>query len=239
MKRFCYPFALLISLLTSLSFISLSFAQDLSVEEVVAKLSERAETVEDARFLLTGNLIDADAQELPLEVNVSSLPKEGVLRAEFLQPDALADNFIVIDGQDVYNYVYLTNQVTILDLSDPAAFGGLFPADEGESTSSSFTFTLDLVSLFDGWAASSQGLSESDTGNVYTLRFDNTEKGLAIDHVEITVSEATWLPTTMTFYGPDDVLIAEIVLNDFEVNTGLNPDDVRYVDPSAEVIDER
>jgi outer membrane lipoprotein-sorting protein len=225
MKRFVFLCSL---------FISLSFAQELTVDEIVANLTERAATVEDAQFLLTGNLIDADGQEIPLEVNVLTVPNENVLRAEFFQPDALADNFIVIGGEDVYNYVYLTNQVSIFSLDDPAAFGGLFPSDGG-SGGESFSFTLDLASLFDGWTTSSQGL----TDGAYTLRFDNDEEDRAIAYVTASVSQETWLPATMNFYGPEDTLIAEVVFNDFEVNAGLNPDDVRYVDPSAEIIDER
>jgi outer membrane lipoprotein-sorting protein len=222
-----------------ISLLTVGFAQDLNVDDIVAKLNERAQTLDDAKFLLTGNLIDADGQEIPLEVNVSSLPKNTLLRAEFTQPDALADNFIVIDGQDVYNYVYLTNQVSIFRLDDPAAFGGLFPSGESAGGGGAFTFTLDLPSLFEGWTTSSQGLSQADGGNVYTLRFDNNEKGRAIDHVTATVAEATWLPATMNFYGANDTLIAELIFNDFAVNQGLNPDDVRYIDPSAEILDER
>jgi outer membrane lipoprotein-sorting protein len=234
MKRFV-PLSILL-----LAFTPLTFAQDLTTDEIVTRLTERAETIQDVAFLITGNLIDADGQEIPLEVNVATLPADNLFRADFLQPDALADNSIIIDGQDVYNYVYLTNQVSIFSLDDPQAFGGLFPSDEVESGGGrAFTFTLDLVSLFDGWTTSSQGLSESEAGPIYTLRFDNNEEGLAIGHVTATVAEETWLPTTMNFYAPDDTLIVELVLNDFALNEGLNPDDVRYLDPSAEVIDER
>jgi outer membrane lipoprotein-sorting protein len=232
MKRFFLSFALL------LTFVTLTFAQELSTQDIVAKLTERAETVEDVTFLMTGNLIDADGQEIPLEVTISSIPTEELLRAEFIQPDALADNFIVIDGQDVYNYVYLTNQVSIFSLGDREALADLFPSGTSESDRP-FSFTLNLVTLFDGWTPSSQGMSENEAGTLYTLRFDNDEKGRAIGHVETTILEETWLPTTLDFYSPEDVLIAELVFNDLEVNTGLNADDLRYIDPSAEEIDER
>ncbi len=219
-----------------LAFISISFAQELSTQDIVANLSERAESVQDAQFLMTGNLIDTDGQEIPLEVTVSTLPKENLLRADFLQPDALADNFIVVDNQDVYNYVYLTNQVSVFDLGDPEALAGLSFSGANDS----FDFTLNVVSLFEGWTASTAGLSETEAGNVYTLRFDNNEGvGVRIGYVEATVSEETWLPASMSFYSPDEVLIAELFFNDFAVDEGLSADDVRYVDPSAEVIDER
>jgi outer membrane lipoprotein-sorting protein len=215
----------------------LSFAQDLTAEEVIANLTERAETLQDATFLVTGNLIDADGQEIPLEVNVSMMPKESLLRAEFIQPDAVADNLIVVDGNDVYNYVYLTNQVSIFALGDPDALAGLFPESEDGTT---FEFTLNLAELFEGWDISSQGSQESPVGKVYTLRFDNQEtEDIILSHVDTTVVEGSWVPYTMDFYNVEDKLVAELIFNDFTTDQGLNPEDVRYIDPSAEVIDER
>jgi outer membrane lipoprotein-sorting protein len=215
----------------------LSFAQDLTPEEVIANLTERAETLQDATFLVTGNLIDADGQEIPLEVNVSMMPKESLLRAEFIQPDAVADNLIVVDGNEVYNYVYLTNQVSIFALGDPDALAGLFPESEDGTT---FEFTLNLAELFEGLDISSQGSQDSPVGKVYTLRFDNQEtEDIILSHVDTTVVEGSWVPYTMDFYNVEDKLVAELIFNDFMTDTGLNPDDVRYIDPSAEVIDER
>jgi outer membrane lipoprotein-sorting protein len=238
MKRFVLLLALFIGpSVTSLSIINVSFAQDLSTDEVVAKLAERAESLQGATFLITGNLIDADGQEIPLEVNISTMPKESVLKAEFIQPDALADNFIVIDGQDVYNYVYLTNQVSIFKLGDPNALAGLFPSGEGGEP---FEFTLNLPALFEGWNVSSQDYTQSPVGNVYTLRFDNAEtEDIILSHVDVTVVEDTWVPYSMNFYNTEDKLVAEIVFNDFTTDQALNPEDIRYIDPSAEVIDER
>ena len=218
-------------------FIGLSFAQDLSADELITNLTERAETLQDATFLVTGNLIDADGQEIPLEVNISMIPNEGLLRADFLQPDAVADNSVLLDGDDVYSYNYLTNQVSIFPLGDPEAFGGLFPASEdGEP----FEFTLNFADLFEGWDISSQGSQDSDVGKVYTLRFDNQEsEDIRLSHVDTTIVDGTWVPYSMAFYDAEDNLVAEVVFNEFTTDTGLNPDDVRYIDPSAEVIDER
>jgi outer membrane lipoprotein-sorting protein len=218
-------------------FIGLGWAQTLSSDEIVTKLTNRAETLQDATFLVTGTIFDTDGQEVPLEVNISTLPKDNLLKAEFIQPDALADNFLVIDGEDVYNYVYLSNQVSVFKLGDPNALAGLFP---NSSDGKPFSFTLNLPALFEGWNISSQGSEDSPVGKVYTLRFDNTEtEGIILSHVDTTVVDGTWVPYSMNFYDTEDKLVAELVFNDFAVDQGLNADDVRYIDPSAEVIDER
>ncbi len=227
-------FVLFLSLLISFT---VATAQDLSSEDIVANLTERAETLKDATFLVTGNLIDADGQEIPLEVNIATLPKENLLRADFIQPDAVADNSLIIDGEDVYSYIYLTNQVSVFNLGDPEALAGLFPNREEGRT---FSFTLNLAQLFEGWNISSQGSQDSPVGKVYTLRFDNTEtEGVILSHVDTTVVDGTWVPYSMDFYNIEGNLVAELVFNDFVTDGGLNPDDVRYLDSSAEIIDER
>jgi outer membrane lipoprotein-sorting protein len=227
MKRF---FLLSTLSLAPFVFAPLVSAQELSADEIVANITESVEAIQDAQFLMTGNLIDTDTQEIPLEVTLATIPAENILRADFLQPDALTDNSIVVDGEEIYNYVYLTNQVSVFNMGDPRALGGL-------SFTNEFQFTLDISVLFAGWTASSQGLSE---GN-YTLRFNNdaAKEGANIGYVDTQVSTENWLPTSMNFYDPEGALLGELFFSDYVLNSGLNPDDVRYIDPSAELIDER
>jgi len=103
-------------LLILVLFVSFAFAQDLSKEEILENLELRAESLEDASFLLTGKLIDGDGTEFPLEIDVQAMPKANLARADFFQPDALADNFILFDDDKLYNYIFLTNQATLLIL---------------------------------------------------------------------------------------------------------------------------
>ena len=136
--------------------------------------------MQDASFLLTGSLYDADGTEIPLEIETQVMPVEEVGRAFFIQPDALADNFIVVDDDAVYNYLFLTNQVTVLDISDPDALGGLFPEAEArgpKKPQEEFDFSLNLDKLFLGWEMSVEGYSESPAGNVYDLRFLQSRGG--------------------------------------------------------------
>ena len=223
-------------------FIGLTFllgfatAQTLSQDEVLENLRTRAETLEDAQFLLTGMLVDPDGTEIILEVDVQVIPPTRVARADIYQPDALADNSIIVDGDALYNYIFLTNQATIFDVNDPDALGGFLPAGgEGEG----FEFTLDLESLFAGWDLALSGYSERPEGNVYELRFINKEEGVRIDYVDATVLDELWLPSSMTFITEDGSLLAELNFNDFVVDSGLNADDVVYLPDDVEIIDER
>jgi len=216
--------------------LSLSFAQKLKIDEVLDKMKAKAESVEDVHFLLTGKIIDADGTEIILEVDVSAMPKEQVTRAEFYQPDALADNITILDKDVVYNYVYLTNQATLFSANDPDALGGLLPVDEENSNAK---FEFDLEKLFAGWTASIEDYQKTDKGNVYKLRFDNKEEDVVIDHVNVTVYEDSWIPTDMIFYKKDNSLFTELHFQDMVVDGGLNIDDLLYLPDDAEIIDER
>lgn len=230
-----HVFYLLSFLFLTLGFSSVS-AQDLNAEEVLANVTQTSQAVVDAQFLLTGKLIDADGTEIPLEVDVQIIPGEQVARADFFQPDALADNFVMVDGDAFYNYIFLTNQATVFSTDDPDALGGIFPAAaEGES----FDFTFDLNELFSGWTSEVIGYDTLDVGNVYTLNLINLDDGVNIDHVEATVIDGAWLPYTMTFFNEAGDTISELVFNDIVLDSGLNAADVAYLPDDAELIDER
>lgn len=215
-----------------------AFAQDMTADQILDKLRERNETVQDVSFLLTGTIFDQDGQEIALEIESQFMPQEELVRAYFYQPDALADNFIVIDGQTVYNYLYVTNQVTILDASDPEALGGLIPADQLKG---SINVTPDLTRFFDekNWKASVQGYEDSDAGPVYKMRFDNVKKDANIKYVDIDILDQEWLPTTMSFIQTNDKPLSELQFNDYQIDQGLDPAELRDIPADAERIDER
>lgn len=211
-------------------------AQDLSSDEVLANLKTAAESLQDASFVLTGNLTDPDGTEIALEVDVQVIPGIKAARAEFIQPDALADNFIVLNGEAVYNYVFLTNQATIFPTDDPDALGGLFP--EG-NVDQGFDFTFNPEQLFRGWSSSVEGYSESPAGNVYEMRFVNEEPDALVAYVDAKIVDGEWRPYTMTFYSSEDTVLAALTLNNFARDQGLDPTEVTYIPDDAELIDER
>jgi outer membrane lipoprotein-sorting protein len=211
-------------------------AQDLSAEEVLTRLEERSASLQDAYFLLTGTVYDSDTQEYALEVDVQFIPSEELARADIYQPDALADNFIVADGDTVYNYLFVTNQVTILSADDPEALGDLLP--EGQGT---VNLTPDLGRFFqsDNWEASVEAYEESDNGPIYRLRFDNLDESANLDYVEAVVLEEEWLPASLSFIQTDGSPLAELSFSDYELDTGLDPAALREIPADAERIDER
>jgi outer membrane lipoprotein-sorting protein len=221
-------------LLALLSLIILTgYAQELTAEDVLVKLEERSETMQDASFLITGKLIDADAQEFNLEIQVQMIPDENLVRMDFFQPDAVADNFMIIDKDGLYSYNFLTNQVTIFNVGDSTALGGILPASENRG---GYQFTLNMTELFAGWNVSLDGY----TDGMYNLHYTNkVTEGVTIGYVDVAVDESLWLPTEMRFYSLEKQLLSELAITNYAVDQNLDPEEVRYIDDTAEVIDER
>jgi outer membrane lipoprotein-sorting protein len=229
-------------------------AQDMSAEDILAALETSADTTVDSQFLLTGDITDADGTMYTLEIDVQLIPEEELIYAYIIQPDAIADNFIILDGDVVYNYQYLTNQVILLPADDPDALGGLLPADAdvsvGNDSEQDFEFQLDLNMLFEGWQPSVEGYTSTPEGDAYVMRFDNVseQEDMIIEYVQAQVIDGSlegqaWAPYQLEFFGAGDAAgaapVATLIFRDFVRNAALNPEDLRYLPPDAEIIDER
>jgi len=246
-------------------------AQDMSADAILAELEEATNTIIDSQFLLTGDITDADGTTYTLEIDVQLMPEEELAYAYIIQPDAIADNFIILDGDVVYNYQYLTNQVILLPADDPDALGGLLPADANvgadigtdADSNQDFDVQLNLSLLFEGWQPSVEGYTSTPEGDAYILRFDNVseQEDILVDYVRAQVldgslEQQTWAPYQLEFFSladaenstsedstsensADATPIATLIFRDFVRNVGLNPEDLRYLPPDAEIIDER
>lgn len=220
----------------SLALLSFGLAQDLTADEVLAKLTASAENLQDASLLVSGRITDPTGSEMALELRAYLIPPLELVRLEFFQPGALADNFIVLDGEVIYNYLFVTNQVMIHNAGDPDALGALFPDANAVGP---LPLSFDLSRLFDGWEASLSGYGPSPEGEVYLLRFSNSDPLAEISHVNAAVVAERWIPYRLEFVASDGQVVAELFFTDVLRDQGLNPDDLRYLPPDAEIIDER
>ena len=62
---------------------------------------------------LVGQIVGPGGDLQPADIVVKTLPAEKIVRIEFQKPDALADNYVVVTPDKVYNYLFLTNQVVV------------------------------------------------------------------------------------------------------------------------------
>ncbi len=207
--------------------------EHLSAAEVLAQLEARVERLQDISFTLEGELRDEAGQRIAVEIEVMAIPSPTAASMYIIQPDALADNMVVITESAIYNYTFLTNQVAVYAVDDPEAFGGLLPGDEV------FVLDLDLGSVFAGWEVRLEQVESGGEGDVYTLRFDNVDVTAEIHHVIAVIDASDWLPLRLVFYANEHDLFADLRLMSVAVDTGLDPDEVVWIPDDAEVLDRR
>lgn len=208
----------------------------LDADTVLETISQAADALQDVSFLLTGRLVDPDGTTIALEVEIRVIPDLPVASAYIIQPDALADNQIVLDGDAVYNYTFLTNQVTVFDASDPDALGGLLPTGEDGASA---TISFDLGAIFEGYVASIDEVFDGPYGTTYRILFTNRDPEAMVLDVIALVPTSDWLPRQLQFLQSDGTLLAELNAEDMQIDTGLDPAEVRYLPEDAEVIDNR
>jgi len=115
-----------------------------SVDDVLAALEASAAAIVDLEFVLEGSLIDLDGQTMRVEVEVLAIPGVPAAGLYILRPDAIADNQVIIDGDVVKNYAFLTNQISLFDIDDPDALGGLIEV----GPDGALPISLDLAAVF-------------------------------------------------------------------------------------------
>ncbi len=229
--------ALPATIIMALALAPASLAQEtLPVDVVLENVTAAATELNDASFLLTGRVVDADGTEFPLEIEIQVMPQLNLASAYIIQPDALADNQIVLDDESVYSYSFLTHQVTIFDADDPDALGGMLPAGQDGATAN---FSLDLGQILAGYEAEIVSVEQTADGAVYNLNFANRDAAAMILDVEATVPAVDWLPRRLVFLEADGRVVAELVAEQLVADQGLDPDAVRALPEDAEIIDNR
>ncbi|HZW27491.1 MAG TPA: outer membrane lipoprotein carrier protein LolA [Trueperaceae bacterium] len=206
------------------------------VETILDNVTQAARDLQDASFLLTGRVVDADGTEFPLEIEVQVVPGLDLAKAYIVQPDALADNQIVLDGAAVYSYSFLTHQVTVFDADDPDALGGMLPAGQDGATAN---LSLDLGEILAGYEAELVGVEEGPEGSLYRLAFANRDREAMILDVHAWVLAADWLPRRLVFKEAGGRVVAELNAEQLAIDQGLDPEEVRALPEDAEVIDNR
>jgi outer membrane lipoprotein-sorting protein len=205
------------------------------LEQVLANLQASAESLIDASFVLEGVLIDEAGQVFRLEIEVLALPTIPAVGLYILRPDAIADNMIVLDGDVVRSYTFITHQTTLFDLDDPDAFGGLIGVDENGD----LPVSLDLAQVFADWDARVEGPQATPRGPGLLLRFDNRDPESDIGHVLAVVVEGAWEPWQLQFFLRTGNLFADLTFRDFTRDQGLTREEVVYLPEDAEILDRR
>lgn len=194
-------------------------AEAMSVESVVAKLHATQAAHQDVVIQLAGELMQG-AKRLHGELEIKAIPAQGLRRMEFKAPSQMAGNVIIIEKDQAWRYLSLTNQVFVSSVSE-AAKGA--PIDFSKMTG--------LM----GGKASAEGFKLAGTekgseGTLYVL--ESTTPG---NRIKVWVQEDGWRVQHLQVLNGFGQAIADWRVTSFQTDRGLSPADLKRLPKDAEV----
>lgn len=212
-------------LLTVLLMGSAALAQ--TAEDIISKVQANQKTIKDVTIRVVGKAeLDAGAQSIDLDI--LAMPASNLTRISFNAPDALADNVVVIDKNTVYNYLFLTNQVTVQSSKKARMEGFNFDFTRFADFSTELSkdkFNLKLIS--------------TDTvkeGKVYVIEATPKEQDLGFTKTRVTILENGWRPLKMQALDSKGKLLADLNFTTWKTNTGLKASTLKSLPKDAQVI---
>ncbi len=204
----------------------LATAQAQDADSILTKVEATQKAARDVSFRLSGTVLVQAQQPQNIDMMVQSVPDSNVTRLVFNAPDVLADNIVVLDGKEVRQYLYLTNQVTVTTLGKPSQNKGpdLSGLDVSQFNASALKNRYDLKLL---------GSSGASGNRVYQLQA--TPK-TGSSKTLVWVSEKAWQPTRFQILNNAGKVQADLNVSNYKLNSGLSAAKLRSLPKDAEVV---
>ncbi len=209
-------------LLTLAALVSTAGAQ--TAQDILKRVDSAQKSAKDVSFRLTGSA-SLESQAQKIDLTVRSIPAQGVARIQFNAPDALADNIVVADRNEVRQYLFLTNQITVTPIKKATAQAGLGGLD--------FTRLSNVSDLLGDYTVRLLGTTTSGGNKVYQLEATPKNSG---DKARVWITEAGWRPTRIQFLGSGNRVLADLNVSNYRVNSGLTVAGLKTLPKDAQVI---
>jgi len=201
----------------------------LAVAQSVAEITRQVQAnLERAPWEATvvGRVQLPDGSNQDAEFRLQVIPgKEQLARVEFKKPAALEGNFVVISDKEVWNYLFLTNQLIIQPRAKARIEGlGFNLTDLGDFQELTERLTLRLL-----------GEQNTPAGAAWRIQGTPKEASLGFASMEILVLKSDPRPLTITLRDSNNKVLAELSLNNFR-RTSLTPQALRKRPADAEVL---
>lgn len=197
-----------------------------TAQEIINKVDATQKAAKDLSFRLTGTAtFDATSQKIDLTVR--TLPAQNLARLQFAAPDALADNVVVADRNEIRQYVFLTNQITVTPAKKAAANAGFGELD--------FTQFSNAAALLKDYNVKLVGTTGTAGKRLYQLEA-TPRNASTTDRARVWITEAGWRPTRMQLVSAAGKTLADLSLSNYKVNSGLSASALRALPKDAQII---
>ncbi|WP_084049230.1 outer membrane lipoprotein carrier protein LolA [Deinococcus hopiensis] len=197
-----------------------------TAQDILKNVDAAQKSARDVSFRLSGTASFQSANQ-KLDLTLKSIPAQGVARLQFAAPDALADNIVVTDKNEIRQYLFLTNQVTVTPIKKAAESAGLAGLD--------FTQLANTTTLLGQYNVKLLGSTTVGGKKVYQL--EATPKNAnSSDRARVWITEAGWRPTRLQLVGTGNKVLADLTISNYKVNSGLTAAGLTALPKDAQII---
>lgn len=201
----------------------------LVVAQSVAEITRQVQTNMDRspwEATITGKIQLPDGSNQDAEFRLQVIPgKEQLARVEFKKPAALEGNFVVISDKEVWNYLFLTNQLIIQPRAKARIEGlGFNLTDLGDFQELTERLTLRLL-----------GEQNTPAGAAWRIQGTPKDASLGFASMEILVLKSDPRPLAITLRDSSNKLLADLSFNNFR-RANLTAQALRKRPADAEVL---
>lgn len=204
--------------------LTLGAASAQSAQDILNRVDSAQKNVKDLSFRLSGSA-NMDSGKQTIDLTVKAVPAQSLARIQFAAPDALADNVVVADRKEVRQYLFLTNQITVMPLDKATTQSGLGTFD--------FTKLSNPATLLAGYDV--KLLGTSGRAGQRTFQLEAQAKGGSSDRTRVWITEAGWRPTRVQLLSSGKTL-ADLTVSNYKTNSGLSAASLRQLPKSAQII---
>jgi outer membrane lipoprotein-sorting protein len=201
----------------------------LAMAQSVAEITRQVQTNMDRspwEATITGKIQLPDGSSQEAEFKLQVIPgKEQLARVEFKKPAALEGNFVVISDKEVWNYLFLTNQLIIQPRAKARIEGlGFNLTDLGDFQELTERLTLRLL-----------GEQNTPAGAAWRIQGTPKDASLGFASMEILVLKSDPRPLAITLRDSSNKLLADLSFNNFR-RANLTAQALRKRPADAEVL---
>ena len=211
--------------LLAIAVLSLGLAAAQSIAEITRQVQANLDR-SPWEATITGKIQLPDGSSQDAEFRLQVIPgREQLARVEFKKPAALEGNFVVISDKEVWNYLFLTNQVIIQPRAKARVEGlGVNLTDLGDFDQLAERVTLRLL-----------GEQNIPAGAVWRITGTPKDPSLGFASMEILVLKSDPRPIALTLRDSQNRVLADLSFQNFR-RANLTPQALRRRPADAEVL---
>ncbi|MEN2981288.1 MAG: outer membrane lipoprotein carrier protein LolA [Thermus sp.] len=197
----------------------------LALAQSVAEILERVEkNLQDPWQAVVQGQVQGPSGLEEFRARLLAIPKENLFRLEFLKPGSLEGNFTVITEKEVWNYLYLTNQL-VVSPKEKAQVQGLGFSPQGLG---------DLKALSERVSLRLGGEERLAEGVAWRL-LGQAKEGQGFAQMELYILKADPRPVRFLFRDEAGKVLADFRVVEFK-KTPLRAQDLKRYPKDAQVV---